>query len=187
MSIQDLEARLAAMDDEFRRAPSESSLYEPPPDGTYQALVDSWDHFEALESGRAFLKCVFQVQNHPDYGGRYAETIFSLEDPGRLTFLKQFIRRLGGMTQDEVDALSMTAFAPNSGLLRALLDTPVEIKVVRKGSNPKDAGRPYVNTYLQHRLGDPVSRSDVTSNADIEAFDVEKSRDARYGATLPDF
>jgi hypothetical protein len=127
MSIQDLEARLAAMDDEFRRAPSESSLYEPPPDGTYQALVDSWDHFEGGEPRQAFLKCVFQVQNHPDYGGRYAETIFSLEDPERLTFLNQ------------------------------------------------------------HRLGDPVSRSDVTSNADIAAFDVEKSRDARYGATLPDF
>lgn len=151
MSIDNLEDRLAKMNGAWGAADAAvGGLFEPPPDGDYQALVHAFDFFDTPKNG-AFLKIELQVANDATYNGRTAESIFSLEDKDRIGFLKGVLAILGV----DVENTPLTEIRPGSGTLNALLDTPVAIRIRRSDKSDKD-GRPYVNVYINQRLGDPI-------------------------------
>ena len=162
---ENLAERLARLQSSFKDASADGgSMYDPPPDDDYQALIHEFDFFEAGSPTQAFLKVRFQVQHHPTYGVRVCDTVYSLEDPDRINYLKSDLATLVGRGQVEglnygVDLL------PGSDFLESLLDVPVLIRVKRPGkTNAK--GYEIVNVYLQQRLGDQQrpptpARSDV--------------------------
>lgn len=150
--INDLEGRLAAMQEAFNDAPTDSgSITELPPDGEYQALVKSFDVFES-KAGDLYLKTVLEVAFDREYAGREAPTIHSLDDPDRIKFLKTHLSRLGA----DVENLDMREVRPGSELLTSLLDVPVAI-AVRTSSKTDANGVPYRNVYLNERLGNPMN------------------------------
>ena len=123
MPIENLEERLAKVQDAFNNAPADGGRFEMPPDGEYQAIVDSFDFFEA--SDRAFFKTVMTVQNDDDYEGRRIETVHGLDDPDKIAWLKQHLATLGVA----VDDLDLTEIRPGSQTLANVLDTPVLVSV----------------------------------------------------------
>lgn len=156
MSIDNLEERLAAMQDSFNEAPSDiSSPFDPPPDGDYQALVKRFDFFESKTTNHAFLKTELEVVHDPQYTGREASVVHDLEDPDRVNWLKRHLAILGA----DVESLDLRQVRPGSELLEALCDTPVEITVKTSDRLDKD-NKPYRNVYVNRKLGDPI-RSDV--------------------------
>jgi hypothetical protein len=113
--IENLEARLAAMAGSWADAPADTgSIYTPPPDGEYQALIHEFDFIEQKDPPHAvFLKVTFQVDNDPEFSGRRVDTLFSLEDPERIKWLKSFLARLGV----DVEQTPITEVRPGSALL----------------------------------------------------------------------
>jgi hypothetical protein len=191
VTIENLAERLARLQSNFQEASADGgSMYDPPPDDDYQALINEFEFFEAGSPTQAFLKMRLLVQHHDKYGGRVCDTIYNLEDPDRLDWLKRDLAKIVGPERVEqlnygVDLLPGSAF-----LEKELLDVPVLIRVKRPGKkNAK--GYEIVNVYLQQRLGDqqrppqdrlPVSGSDVPS--DTTAFDETAAAEAEQAKQL---
>lgn len=154
-TVPNLKERLAAMNDAWQTADDGSQL----PDGTYQALVQAFDPIEG--GGRAFLKTVFVIQHHETYSGREVEVIHSLEDPDRIHYLRKHLRILGIELDDLGDLETV---------LHTALDVPVEIAVKASDRINDFTGLPYLNVYVNERLGDPLQRTDVP-------IDVESAHD----------
>lgn len=172
MTIDNLDARLAAMQPAFNDAPADaSSPFDPPPDGDYQALVKRFDFFES-KSGQAFIKTELEVVHDAHYTGREASVVHNLEDPDRIGYFKRHLALLGA----NVDDLDLRQVRPGSPLLEDLCDTPVEITVKTSDRLDKD-GNPYRNVYVNRRLGDPI-RSDIPA---VPSADVPSG-----GAVAPD-
>jgi hypothetical protein len=155
--IDNLAERLKRNEEAFKAASADgpASLFDPPPDGDYQTLVHEFDFFEGGQPKQAYLKIRFQVQHHPEHAGRFCESVYSLEDPDRLDFLKSDLAKLVG--RDAVEGLNFAVdLLPGSDFLESLLDVPVLVRV-KTGTkiNPRTE-KPYVSIYLQQRLGDPV-------------------------------
>jgi hypothetical protein len=168
--IENLAERLARLQSNFQEASADGgSMYDPPPDDDYQALINEFEFFEAGSPTQAFLKMRLLVQHHDKYGGRVCDTIYNLEDPDRLDWLKRDLAKIVGPERVEqlnygVDLLPGSAF-----LEKELLDVPVLIRVKRPGKT-NSKGYEIVNVYIQQRLGDqqrpqqdrlPTSGSDV--------------------------
>lgn len=159
MSIENLEARLAQMAGAWEDAPTDTgSLFTPPPDGDYQALVHEFRFVEGGTPVQAFLVNAFQIDNDPEYSGRIVDTMFSLEDPERIKWLKAHFAKLGV----DVEHVPITQIVPGSPLLNGLLDTPVLIRVKRSDKLDQRTGLPRVNIYLQERLGSPGAAAPVS-------------------------
>jgi hypothetical protein len=199
VTIENLAARLARLQSNFQEASADGgSMYDPPPDDDYQALINEFEFFEAGQPTQAFLKMRLLVQHHDKYGGRVCDTIYNLEDPDRLDWLKRDLAKIVGPERVEqlnygVDLLPGSAF-----LEKELLDVPVLIRVKRPGKT-NSKGYEIVNVYIQQRLGDqqrpqqdrlPTSGSDVPEPAadefvhpraedgDNPLFSAEERRDA---------
>jgi hypothetical protein len=162
VSFDEVARALEGLDAAFKDAPAQGgSIYDPPPDGDYQALIHEftfvgWEAKNGNPAGIG-LKVNYQVTNHATYTGRICGTMFGLA-PDRLGYLKGWLETLGVDTSD----LSLTELRPEPGsLLSQLLDTPVMIRVKRKDG--------YTNVYLTEKLGD-ASVSDVTSQQDFNGF-----------------
>lgn len=175
--IEDLEARLAAMAGDWADAPADTgSIYAPPPDGEYQALIHNFDFIESNETPkRIYLKVTYQIDNEAEYSGRRVDTLFGLEDPDRIKWLKSWLARLIGA--ERVEQTPITDVRPSSPLLNELLDVPVLIKVKRSDRAVDNEGNPRVNIYLQQRLGDSLNgqllarkSSDVTQQPSLDDF-----------------
>lgn len=186
--IENLEARLAQMTGAWQDAPADTgSIYAPPPDGEYQALINEFDFIEQNDPPHAaFLKVVFQVDNDPEYSGRLVDTLFALEDPERVKWLKSFFARLGV----NVEQTPITEIRPGSALLNGLLDTPVLIKVKRSEKSFDRDGSPRVNIYLQQKLGAyrlaGAPASDVTTQEQLGAFEPAVGKNATFdGDDIP--
>ena len=184
MPIDNLAERLARLNANFQDAPASSSMYDAPPDDDYQALIHEFDFFEAGSPTQAFLKFRYQVQHHPEYGGRICDNVYNLEDPDRIEYLKRDLARLVG--EEKVAQLNYgTDLLPGSDFLESLLDVPVLIRVKRPGKT-NSKGYEIVNVYLQQRLGEqqrpakdrlPTSGSDVPS--DTKDFDETRAKEAQ--------
>lgn len=166
--LEALQSALDGVEEAFRDAPADSgSLYQPPPDDDYEALVHQ---FEFLSGDWGVgLKVNFQITNHSKYSGRICGDLFGIT-PDRIGYLKNFLARL----DVDVENMSVQELRPGSDLLNSLLDTPVLIRVKSKDSGNND-GKRYTNVYLQRKLGEPGSngqgftpRSDLGTQQGID-------------------
>ena len=158
MTIDNLAERLARIQAAYADAPTEPpSQFDPPPDGDYQALVHEFDFFEGGTPKQAYLKIRFQVQHHPEHAGRFAEIVYSLEDPERIGYLKAGFAKLIGT--DAANRMNIAVDClPGSELLESLLDVPVLIRVKTGNRINQKTGKPYVGVYIEQRLGDQQQR-----------------------------
>lgn len=148
-----LDERLAPLAETYR----ETKVREPgelPPDGDYQARVDSFDFFESKDETRLFMKTVLVVVAG-DEARAELTTIHQLNDPDRLEFLKRHLTILGVEDPDEIRGLRPR--------LAAVVGRIVEARVAT--SNKTDAsGNPYRNVYVNKVISAgsdiPVDTSD---------------------------
>jgi hypothetical protein len=177
---QNLAERLARIQGAFQEASADPS--SDPPDGDYQALVHRFEFFEAGQPVQAFVKIVFQIQHHPEHGGRETGSVFSLEDPDRIGFLKAALARVVGSARVDELNLAVDCLPGSEFIENEMLDVPVLIRVKRPGKkNAK--GYEIVNVYIEQRLGDqvrPAKGSDVDN--DTSAFDETRAREAKQAA-----
>jgi hypothetical protein len=160
--IEDLEERLSKLDESFKQAPSEneSGFWMPDP-GVYQCIFRTVDFFEAKKDGAAYIKLTFEIVLHSDFAGREVDLVFPLEPQGnaeyvemRLSFLKRALKTLGIAVDD--DDFTFAQVRPGSAIWDGVLDVPVEIEVKESKTLNESTGKPYVNAYLNARLGDPL-------------------------------
>jgi hypothetical protein len=162
--IEDLEARLAKMDDAFKSAPSDGGGgFWLPPVGIYQGILRSLDFFETKADQRALLKLTYEIvlaQNR-DLNGREIDFVYNLEPQGtpdeiefRLSFLKRDLKTLG--IPVDSDEFSFAQVRPGSPIWDDVMDVPVEIEVKESKKLDPKTGKPWTNAYLQARLGDPL-------------------------------
>jgi hypothetical protein len=162
----ELAARLDRLDESFKNAPADPGYAKSlPAPGIYQGLLREVDFFEAKSDGSAFLKIVYEItiSQDPQYKGWPLEMIYSLEPPPELAemklgFLKRDLRTLG--IDVEADDFSFAQVRPGSAIWDAVLDVPVELAVVESKKLDEKTGKPFVNVYLNERLGDALP-SDV--------------------------
>lgn len=162
MPIQDLEKRLAALDENFKAASSEGGGYgELPEPNDYQAVFREVDFFEAKQTGEAFIKLIFEVVLSKDYQGHEIALIHSLEPQGdeafrtmKFGFLKKDLKTLG--VDVDAEDFSLALVRPGSSIWDPVMDVPVEITVKDSKKLNDKTGRPYRNAYLNSRLGDPL-------------------------------
>lgn len=162
----DLAAKLAALDAEFKDAPT-PGLDDMPEPGDYQALLKSIDTFEGKKDSTQYLKLVYEIVHDPSYAGREVDFIYLwVPDPSipdeevrrRLGFLKADLQTLGVDT--DADDFSYASVYPGSDFWDGLLDTPVAIAVRDSKKTNPETGRAYRNAYLNERLGGPLT-SDI--------------------------
>jgi hypothetical protein len=148
-----------------------------PPEGTFQAIVNSFDTFETKNGEASFLKTEFKIRLDPDYDGMPVEAIHTLTDSriteeelkGRLGWLKHHLSKLGL----DVDAVPFHEIENMKGLAE-LLDVPVEIYIKHSDRTKKD-GTAYVNVYVNERLGGKIESDipvpEVSSNGTADDDD----------------
>lgn len=156
VSLDDIQRALDAVAGAFASAPAEGgSIYDPPPDNDYEALVNEfsfvgWEPKNGKPGGIG-LKINYQITNHSTYSGRICGAMFNLTDPERIGYLKGWL----SVMEVDVESFDVRELRPTpDSILNSLLDVPVLIRVRRSNG--------YVNVYLQQRLGAAVTRSDVT-------------------------
>ncbi len=159
-----LEDRLAALNDDFRAAPTGGS-YDMPPDGDYQAIVDSFDHFES-QKGELFLKTILKIELDPEYAGRQVEIIHNLTDPERLNRLKGHLQTLG-LNPDEIE------FSQLMSALHDVLDVPVLVRIKTGKMKTDGSGEHWRSAYVNRRLGEPLRKNPAKTGAS----DVPTGRD----------
>lgn len=160
VTLDDIQRALDGIADAFRDAPAEGgSIYDPPPDDDYEALVHEFGFhgWEAKEGkpGGIGLKVNYQITNHSTYAGRICGSLFNITDPARIGYLKGWLNTMGvNVEAPEFDIRTYLRPEPG-GPLNALLDAKVLIRVKRSNG--------YVNIYLQQRIDDgSYTPSDVT-------------------------
>jgi hypothetical protein len=165
--IQDLEARLGQLDDAFRNAPSEGdgARWMPPAGVDYQCFLREIDFFEAKATGKAFLKMVFEIA-FGEFANREIDMLYNLEPDGtpdevemRLGFLKRDLKTLG--VPVDSDEFTFAQVRPGSPIWDDILDVPVEIAVRESKKVNEKTGKPFVNSYLNARMGDPMPKQQL--------------------------
>lgn len=176
--IDNLEERLAKLDESFKAAPADGYFNDLPEPGVYQAIFREVDFFEGKTNGEAFLKLTFEVVLDKAYAGREIGLIHSLEPQGtrdfvemKLGFLKKDLKTLG-VPVDEED-FSLTQVRPGSTIWEPVLDVPVEIAVKESKKLNPNTGKPYINAFLDARLGAPLPQgqlpgSDISATNDLQ-------------------
>jgi hypothetical protein len=173
--IDNLEERLAKLDESFKAAPTDGYFNELPEPGSYQAIFRSVEFFEGKTNGEAFIKLVFEVVLDKVYAGREIGLIHSLEPQGtrdfvemKYSFLKRDLKTLG-VPVDEED-FSLAQVRPGSTIWEPVLDVPVEITVKESKKLNPNTGKPYINAFLDARLGAPLPQGQLPGS-DIPATD----------------
>lgn len=172
MDPQEVEGRLAALDESFKSASSEPMGYDNslPEPGDYQTIFTGVEFFEKKDAPHnAFLKTIFEIQDDAMYAGREISMIYNLEPhkvplgqptPDReaiemkLGFLKRDLKTMG----IDVDAedFSFAQVRPGSPIWETCLNAPFLLAVRdSKKLNPA-TGNPYRNAYVNERLGAPI-------------------------------
>jgi hypothetical protein len=108
--------------------------------------VEGFDTFES-KAGQLFLKTKLQLTGTGDrWDGETVECVHNLEDPERIGFAKKHLATLGL----DVQSLDLASLLDQLG---QVLDVPVEVQV-KRSDRTDDEGNPYVNYYVNKRLGD---------------------------------
>lgn len=172
MDPKEVEARLAALDDNFKSASSEPMGYDNtlPEPGDYQTIFTRVEFFEKKDApNNAFLKTVFEVQDDAMYQGKEIEMIYNLEPhkvplgqptPDRdaiemkLGFLKRDLKTMGVDVDGE--DFSFAQVRPGSAIWEECLNAPFLIGVRDSKKVNPNTGSPYRNAYLNERLGAPI-------------------------------
>lgn len=173
MGLDDLDARLSALDDAFKDAPSESQFERKLPEpGDYSTNFREVDFFEGKATGAAFLKIVLEVILDPDYAGWEIEMIYNLEphlaaigDPKpdreeverKLGFLKRDLKRLG--VDVDGDDFSLAMVRPGSPMWDDLIGHTVDVAVRESKTVNPNTKKPYVNCYI-NGISEPIG-SDI--------------------------
>lgn len=199
VDLSALEAALAQGVEAFEQAPADAggSMYEPPPDDDYDALIHEfdfieWDAKSVDQVGGIALKVRYQVTNHEFYAGRICDDMFVLAEklPGghvqaseRVKWLKGWLYKLGVNVEDPNVLLQCR---PGSELLNSLLDKPVRIRVKRKEDRN---GQMRTNIYLLEAGGEYLPAAAPPSNQasfnDTSGFAPQPSN-AVYGRPADD-
>jgi hypothetical protein len=162
MGLDDLDTRLAKLDEEFANAKVDTGFerFMPEP-GDYSTTFREVSFFEANATGAAFLKIELEVIVDPEYAGKTIEMVYCLEPhlsaPGapkpdqatvemKLGFLKRDLQRLGVDT--DAEDFSLGQVRPGSPLWDGLLGKTVEIAVRNSKKPNPETGEPYRNAYI---------------------------------------
>lgn len=138
--MNQFEARLASLDDEWDTAPADTGQGPPPP-GVYQARVEKLLLEVNERTDHVQLKTVLEIA-HGEQEGRTAICWHDLEDPDRFRWAKSHLVNLG---------LDPGPLSTLEGRLPAALDSVVEINVKQSTATDSE-GRRYTNTYVNKLL-----------------------------------
>lgn len=165
-TAQEWQERLARHENAYNEAEvAEGGMYVDPPDGDYQGTVYAFDFIDTDKHG-AFLKTEIQVAAGP-HEGRITSTMHSLEDPERYGFLKAHLALLG----IDIENTPLRMLHPGSPVLEEVLDVPIEFTIKRSQKVNEKTGQPYVNLYVNKRLGGPMRAvGEATSPDDQQQF-----------------
>lgn len=114
-----------------------------PPDGNYEARVDRFDFEVSQKSGSMQLKTELVIRGG-EHDGKRVRTWHDLQDVEKLKWLKGHLEAMG---------LKLDKLSELSDRLPEVLDVPVAIRIKTSGQ--------YTNVYVNERLGDPVSKSEL--------------------------
>jgi hypothetical protein len=199
MSIdpQDLDRRLAELNDYFKEAKAETPCYgdELPPVGTYETVLRSVEFFEGKKTGAGYLKMIYEVVHDPGFEGHEINKIYCLEPHKekqrtasevmqRLGFLKKDLATLGVAVDS--DEFSFNHIRPGNPMWDGLLDSQVEIAVVASKKTNPDTGEPYRNAYVNFLIAGPMPKSDISNEPlDPRVFQASKVFE-KDGESRPD-
>jgi len=163
------EEDLEEYDEEYQSSEPPAGEGEPMPDGTYQCVVDAVKLVRFKEW--IIFKWDLKVISGPFEGRMVWKSSFIQQ--GRLGFLKGELETCGII----IDKISELA---QERILSKFLDIKLEIKQ-KTSEKTNDAGKHYVNIYIQKRLEiNENSKDDFTSESNKESsplFDISRESD----------
>jgi hypothetical protein len=188
MGLDDLDRRMAQLDDQLdgaRKYADDTSNWLPDP-GTYQGILNDVDFFEQKKppEGKAWLKLTWELQHtgshDAEYAGLTVSKLYDLEPhlaaksippsteeiQRKIGFMLKDLKTLGVKTDDP--DFSLALIRPGSPIWDGCLGAPYELAVVESKKVNDRTGKPYVNLYLNERLGGPLT-PDVPSDAPVVA------------------
>lgn len=190
-----LEDRLAALDGDFKNAKAREQKDGNwlPDDGDYQMIVERFDTFEKKSDHSLFLKVFLKIANDREYDGQTVEKVWPLDDPERMDWLKGDLKTMGVPVDDED-----FSFGDLLKHLEAVLDVPLDCRVVTSNRRKPDSDEYYRNLYINGRLGAPLRREDVVRTGasdipnDLPPAETPAQRQAaraaeQFGDDVPDF
>lgn len=151
-TVQNLEGKLAALQESWDNAPVEGQI----PEGDYEGEVTDFDFFENRDGTELFLKTVVTTRIPREYDGVDVEVINSLSHPDRMRFAKELLAKLGLNVQE----LSMGELIP---ALRTVVGTGVAFRVVHNTKN----GKTYQNVYINDVLFGPLQAAPSPTDSDV--------------------
>jgi hypothetical protein len=138
---------LAGMDDTY-----ENTTDGRPEDGDYQAVIQRFDFFEGKD-GSVYLKTELRIAHDPLYEGWEAEAIHNLTDAKKLTYTKKYLTIL------EYDG-KLSELPARIG---DYVGVPVDITIKRSDRINSYDGLPYLNVFINRKLGDSDIPSDTSA------------------------
>jgi hypothetical protein len=201
MGLDDLDRRMAQLDDQLdgaRKYADDTSNWLPDP-GTYQGILNDVDFFEQKKApeGKAWLKLTWELQHtgshDAEYAGLTVSKLYDLEPhlvagpipasteevQRKIGFMLKDLKTLGVKTDDP--DFSLALIRPGSPIWDGCLGAPYELAVVESKKINERTGKPYVNLYLNERLGGPLT-PDVPSNVSPDDF----APPVQAGSAVPD-
>ncbi|UTI65579.1 hypothetical protein NBH00_05060 [Paraconexibacter antarcticus] len=162
MPIDNLEQRLANLNEHFQKADASADPFALPEPGSYNARLRIVDFFEAKASGAAFLKLSFEIFGSPDYEGKTVDIVHCLE-PQRIGaatpdqiemkfgFLKRDLELLGVDTTE--DGFHLGLVYPGSAIWDSALDRAVALTIYDAKKINESTGKPYRNAKIEPYIG----------------------------------
>jgi hypothetical protein len=145
MDNTEIAERLAGMDDAY-----ENVTDGRPEEGTYQAIIERFDFFEAKKTGDLFMKTELRIVHDQDWDGAQVAAIHNLTDEDKIRWTKKYLAVIGYLQL-------MTN-------LDSFVGVPVEI-AVKYSDKVDEFGDNYQNVWVNRRLGEAVGPStDVPGN-----------------------
>jgi hypothetical protein len=149
MDNTEIAERLAGMDDAY-----ENVTDGRPEEGTYQAIIERFDFFEAKKTGDLFMKTELRIVHDQDWDGAQVAAIHNLTDEDKIRWTKKYLAVIGYLQPISQLMTNLDSF----------VGVPVEI-AVKYSDKVDEFGDNYQNVWVNRRLGEAVGPStDVPGN-----------------------